>query len=325
VDPRSRPVSRTTLPVRLAALAGTLVLTASLGSPATAAVSAGAPADDCPPGSASAARVKPGTDARHDPNTLTPAQAQEHQKNLRATLQSGGEGTHADPVDVTVPTYVHVISEDGTVAGGNVPDSRVEDQVDVLNEAFAGATSPDAAGTGFSFSLEGVTRTVNPDWYTMTPGSKEEREAKKALKVGGADTLNIYVANIGDGLLGWAYFPKNNSAKDPRDGVVVLTGSLPGGGESNYDEGDTATHEVGHWLGLYHTFQNGCHGKGDYVDDTAYEASPAFECPVGRDTCAAPGVDPIHNFMDYTYDSCMDLFTAGQAQRMQDSWAAYRG
>jgi Pregnancy-associated plasma protein-A len=91
-----------------------------------------------------------------------------------------------------------------------------------------------------------------------------------------------------------------------------------------YDRGETATHEAGHWLNLEHTFFHGCNGEGDFVDDTPYERTPTDGCPAGKDTCPAPGLDPIHNYMDYSYDTCYTEFTAGQAERMQDAWLFWR-
>ena len=91
-----------------------------------------------------------------------------------------------------------------------------------------------------------------------------------------------------------------------------------------YDQGETATHETGHRLNLEHTFYRGCSAKGDFVDDTPPEKTPTSGCPEGKDTCSAPGLDPIHNYMDYSYDSCYTELTAGQTQRMRDSWLLYR-
>ncbi|KAH8102102.1 metalloprotease [Cristinia sonorae] len=222
----------------------------------------------------------------------------------------------------TVPVYFHVISKDSTLAGGNVPDSQIANQISVLNT--------DYAGSGLTFSLSGTTRTVNSQWFNQVgPDSSLQTTMKNQLRQGGANALNVYtvgfVSGSGEGLLGYSTFPSDYSSSPKDDGVVILFSSLPGGSTANYDEGKTLTHEAGHWVGLYHTFQGGCSSSGDQVSDTPPEASPASGCPTGRDTCSGGGVDPIHNYMDYSYDSCMNQFTAGQISRLQSQIRTYRG
>ena len=147
---------------------------------------------------------------------------------------------------------------------------------------------------------------------------------KQALKQGGADDLNVY-STSGNAYLGWAYFPSivdSNSAY--LDGIVIDYRSLPNGPYENFSEGGTLPHEAGHWLGLYHTFQAACSTDGDLVADTPPERTPTSGCPEGKDTCSKPGLDPIHNYMDYSFDACYTEFTAGQATRMQDQYAFFR-
>jgi hypothetical protein len=212
-----------------------------------------------------------------------------------------------------------VINKGSGISNGDVPDSQINAQVNVLIDAYLGS------GFTFNFNMvSGVDRTTNATWYTAGPGSQAEAQMKAALRKGSEMDLNIYTNNPGGGLLGWATFPWNYSNNRTNDGVVILYSSLPGGSAAPYNIGDTATHEVGHWLGLYHTFQGGCSKSGDYVSDTPAERSPAYGCPTGRNTCKQTGFDPIHNFMDYSDDECMDEFTGGQTARMQSMWTTYR-
>ena len=246
-------------------------------------------------------------------------------------------GARAAAGSITIPVYFHVIQQNGTagVSGtGYVPASWIANQITIMNNAYAGL-GPNQQGslvggiganTPFRFVLAGTNYTVNSTWYSAGPGSAAEAQMKSALRQGTADDLNFYT-NSGGGYLGWATFPNEYAGAQAQDGVVCYWATLPGSNYAPYNEGDTATHEVGHWLGLYHTFQSGCLGSGDGVADTPAERAAFFGCPSGKtlDTCKSnAGADPIENFMDYTDDPCMYKFSAGQSDRADTMWSTYR-
>lgn len=208
----------------------------------------------------------------------------------------------------------------------------------------------DYFGTGLSFNLQAVTRTLDADWFNnVAPENDEQTIMKVALRQGDVKTLNVYTVGFNNddarGLLGYATFPADYSGNPDDDGVVLLYSSLPEGSSVPFDLGRTLTHEVGHWIGLYHPFQGGCYGDGDHVEDTPAEAEPASGCPAERDTCPSPGLDrmysfapslltlaynpvsfqAVHNFMDYADDPCMTEFTPGQVTRFKDQIKVYRG
>jgi len=242
---------------------------------------------------------------------------------VAADLPASAKGRAGKNFKATIPVYLHVIT-DGAI--GNLTDAQIADQITVLNRTFAGGEGGD--NTGFSFRLAGVTRTDNADWFYAGPGGTAEHSMKRTLHQGGDNALNFYSTTAGD-FLGWAYLPDivTKPGQQYLDGVVIDWESIPGTSTTyagRYDQGETATHEVGHWLDLEHTFYGGCNAKGDFVSDTPPERTATSGCPAGKDTCSQPGLDPIHNYMDYSYDSCYTEFTAGQTQRMRDAWLLYR-
>ncbi len=169
-------------------------------------------------------------------------------------------------------------------------------QWDRLNTAYS--------SLDVSFNIVSVDRTVNDRWAR----GQNDAGMKRALRQGSYADLNLYfLSNLGDGLLGFCYFPTNAAPGSNNfilDGCVMLAGTVPGGGVPNYDGGATTVHEVGHWFGLFHVFQGqSCSGAGDSVADTPFQTTPTRGCPTSKDTCPnSPGLDSVTNYMDYSDD-----------------------
>ncbi|NJD27811.1 MAG: zinc metalloprotease [Chloroflexi bacterium] len=289
----------------------TLAFSASI-TPAFVAAAGGSGWAECLPDQVWSAMARSGPDK---------AGREKDDGQTSTALPARARGKAPADFSVTVPVWFHVIT-DGSA--GQLSDQQIRAQIRAINDGFGGREG--GFDTGFSFELAGVTRTDNARWYASRSGGAEH-EMKHALKTGGDDTLNVY-STSGGAYLGWAYLPEiTDTAQAYLDGIVIDWRTVPGASDAyhgRYDEGDTLTHEAGHWLNLEHTFYGGCNKTGDFIDDTPPEKSPAFGCPEGRDTCKAPGLDPIHNYMDYSDDPCLTEFTPGQTQRMADSWLLYR-
>jgi hypothetical protein len=305
----------------LLAVTGVAAAFAAFASPATGGVQAHASIDAiCAPGSEwSSVNTIFG-----ESGAARGAADQPREPSLGQTvveLPDNAKGKGGKSFRATVPVWFHVVHAGGV---GNISQTVIDEQMNVLDLAFGGVYG--GVNTGFRFTLAGVTRTDNAAWHFAGPGTSEEREMKRTLHRGGWDTLNLYSTTAG-AFLGWAYFPGLPESRQYLDGIVVDWESMPGASSryaGRFDLGHTATHEAGHWVHLHHVFNGGCNAKGDYVDDTPPQLIATSRCPEGQDSCKEPGIDSIHNYMDYSDDPCYNQFTAGQTARMQDAWLHFR-
>lgn len=241
------------------------------------------------------------------------------------------EGNRLDGQIVTIPVVVNVIYKTNAQ---NISDAQINSQITVLNDDFrytnsdADNTWPVAADTEIEFCLASVDPSGNP-----TDGIRRRKTKKPSFGTndnmkfnnkGGLDAwptsdyLNIWVCNISGGILGYAQFPGGPAATD---GVVCdyqYFGTI-GTATAPFDLGRTTTHEVGHWLNLRHIWGDGGCSVDDFVSDTPLSDGPNYGCAVGHVSCGT--TDMVQNYMDYSDDGCMNLFTEGQSGRMNALFA----
>jgi hypothetical protein len=231
---------------------------------------------------------------------------------------------------ITIPVVVHVLWR---TDAENISDEQIQSQIDVLNEDFRklnadfNQTHPDFIERGADYEIEfclaskdpngnptnGIERkqTIKVSWST---NDAMKKAGSGGLNAWNADKyLNIWVCNLGGGILGYATFPGGNKALD---GVVILTTAFGrvGNVKAPFDQGATTTHEVGHWLNLRHIWGDAQPTCGnDFVEDTPRANGPNYNCNLNKTSCNNRNM--VQNYMDYTDDACMTLFTVGQKAR----------
>ncbi|MFB9292417.1 zinc metalloprotease [Persicitalea jodogahamensis] len=244
---------------------------------------------------------------------------------------TGGGGTTDPATTITIPVYVHVIY---STSQQNISNAQIQSQIDVLNKDFR-AQNSDKNSTPSEFASLIADFNIQYSWNTnnlirkaSSKSSWGTNDAVKNSKRGGSNPvpgyLNIWVCNIGGGILGYAQFPGGSASTD---GVVIgpeYFGSSALGSNfylsAPYDLGRTATHEIGHWLNLRHIWGDGGCGVDDYVSDTPMSDGPNYGCPA-YPTVRCNSSNMTMNYMDYTYDGCMYMFSTGQKERSRAIFA----
>jgi hypothetical protein len=242
---------------------------------------------------------------------------------VHSGTQMAGVAVRAAKPLITVDVAFHIITT--AAKAGTITQKMADDQLTILNKAYA--------ASNIQFNRIATTFTVNDAWAI---GADADATAMKtALRNGTYATHNIYfMTDLTGSILGTCSLPSDigPSTSAPStynsDGCMIQANTMPGGNIYGFNLGMTTVHETGHWMGLLHTFEGySCTGNGDFVSDTPMQSSSTDGCPAKppKDSCpGAAGVDPIHNYMDYSDDSCYTGFTGGQTKRMANMWATYR-
>ena len=240
-----------------------------------------------------------------------------HNKHNRNKTKN--EKSKFEPINI--PVYFHHIMD--SRGNGKLGLNDRLKQIKVLNEAYG------RHNINFTWDKTMVTEDKNDSWFSMEQNSEIERQAKEKLWWNPEKCLNLYTCQPTDEnkeILGWATFPWELKDDPKKDGVVILHSTFPGGTHP-YNLGKTTIHESGHWLGLFHTFENGCKDNGDEVDDTPPHAGPNYS-PEGKkwknNACKKGETAPYYNYMNYAEDAYMTQFTEGQIVRIFQQTNLYR-
>jgi len=277
-------------------------------------------------------------------DTTLEARRQKIEKETQKWIKENKDKINSSKTIITIPVVVHVVYR---TPDQNISDAQIYSQIDVLNEDFRrinadASNTPSiflgvAADCEIDFCL--AARTPNGQWTTgitrtLTTKSSFSYGADdvKFASTGGHDIwdrnkyLNIWVCNLDGGLLGYTQFPNGGPAST--DGVVVLYNAFGRIGNllPVYNKGRSCTHEIGHWFNLYHVWGGNISSctDSDLVDDTPNQDDENYYCPTFPETSCGNTSDMFMNYMDYTDDDCMNIFTKGQKARMYATLNGFR-